>query len=156
MATKQNKDLAKKSDNALAKISWAHMMEPEAGKTPLPEGFEEYEIEQVGGVCDTADFDEPGQMTLGKYIGMKTLHLGTREQTLYRFEAAEEMGAAGYEFAIWGSTVLDSRMLELSPKQGDKIMIRYLGESKNDSKGNPAKLFQVARLTKKTGREAVK
>ena len=157
MATSKKTVPARRNAGALNHIIWAHMTQPEdGGATPMPEGFEGYEVEQVGGICDTADFDEIGSMVVGRYIGMRTLRLGTREQTLYRFEASEEMGSPGYEFAVWGSTVLDSRMLELSPKQGEKILVRYLGDSKNDSKGNPAKLYQVARLIKKTGREASK
>ena len=116
----------------------------------LPEGFEDYEIESAGGLADTAAFERLGDMIVGDYLGTRTLKLGNREQTLYSFIAAPEMGSKDYHFGVWGSTVLDNRMLELSPRQGDRLLIRYIGDGKSAEKGNPPKIFQVARLKKKS------
>lgn len=135
-----------------AKIVWANMTSPDQADAPLPEYFgDNYEVESFGNLNDTVNFENPGDMCLGYYIGAKTLKLADREQTLYSFQAAEEMGGPeGYQFAVWGSRVLDDRMMQVSPKRGDKILIRFLGEGNAKAGMNAPKLYQVARLKKKS------
>lgn len=127
-----------------------NIVEPESDRYEMPEGFEGYDVETIGGLNPTVVWDQPGENFFGKYVGTRTLHLGNREQTLHQFELDEKLaGKKGFMISVWGSTVLDNRILEASPKMGQILFLRYTGLGKNASKGNPPKLFDVMKLTPK-------
>ena len=63
--------------------------------------------------------------------------VGPNASTLYDFEKKD-----GDNIAVWGSTVLDSRMKNV--KIGEEVKIKFVGLAKDSKKGqSPAKLFEV-------------
>ena len=75
--------------------------------------------------------------------------VGPNASTLYELEKTN-----GENIAIWGSTVLDSRMKNV--KIGEELKIKFLGLAKESKTGqNPAKLFEVFHREPDTTNEAV-
>lgn len=73
---------------------------------------------------------------VGKLVEIKP-DVGDNKSMLYTVEKED-----GTRVAIWGTTVLDSRLKELPI--GEKVKIVYEGESAKSKPGrNPTKLFRV-------------
>lgn len=81
------------------------------------------------------DFEEKPE-----FIGVFTYkeeNVGPNSSTLWHFE---EKG--GEDVAIWGSTVLDSRLKHV--KEGEEVRIVFVGLAKEAKRGqNKAKLYDV-------------
>ena len=72
----------------------------------------------------------------GVLTGIQT-DVGPNASTLYDLEKKD-----GENTAVWGSTVLDSRMKNV--KIGEEVKIVFTGLAKDSKKGqNPAKLYEV-------------
>ncbi len=81
------------------------------------------------------DFEKEKELE-GILIGVQT-DVGPNSSTLYEIEKRDNTNTA-----VWGSTVLDSRMKNV--KIGEEIKIVYTGVAKEAKRGqNPAKLFEV-------------
>jgi len=62
-------------------------------------------------------------------------HVGTNDSMLYTLEVEKK------PLLVWGSTVLDGKMV--SVKNGDLVKIEYLGKAEPKPGKNPAKMFKV-------------
>jgi len=116
----------------------------EALSVPLPpelEGKQGITIIDTMDTNPTVKFEEPGEYILGRYIGVRELHIESRLQKLY-----DLMTPQREIVSVWGSTILDNRM-DNATKKGlnlnSSLMIQYLGDI-DTGKGNPAKNFRVA------------
>jgi hypothetical protein len=81
------------------------------------------------------DFDKEPEF-IGCFIS-KEEHVGPNDSNLYTFEKK-----GGEEVAIWGSTVLDTRLKHV--KEGEEVRIVFTGLAKEAKRGqNKAKLYDV-------------
>lgn len=81
------------------------------------------------------DFEKEKELE-GVLTGVQT-DVGPNASTLYEIEKK-----SGGNVAVWGSTVLDSRMKNV--KIGEEVKIVSTGVAKEAKRGhNPAKLFEV-------------
>ena len=78
--------------------------------------------------------EKEGDFIEGIFVGSES-NVGDNNAKLYHLEVAEK------PIAVWGSVVLDTKMIAAKP--GDKIKIVYLGRAEAKSGKNAAKLFDV-------------
>lgn len=81
--------------------------------------------------------ENDGDSVEGTYIGAEH-EVGENKSELYTVEATD-----GNPVKVWGSTILDQKMVAI--KSGDKIKITYLGKGEAKSGRNAPKLFKVER-----------
>jgi len=103
----------------------------------VPEGFEGGR--EVSSFASEVKFNAPGDYVAGFYKGMKE-DVGPNHSKLYLIELP---GGNKEVVGVWGSTVLDSKMLNASPRVDAKIMIQRLEDIASTGKGNPPKNFRV-------------
>lgn len=128
------------------KLAGIVIPEQKAGQ-PVPDlEIEGYETTQVvGDLTPTAEFKVPGEYIYGEYLGMRTIKIKTRDQTLYDLKRPDN----GDTVSVWGSTILDNRMKRAGFEIGEGIYIRYLGVVETAGGLSPAKNFEIGRLTVK-------
>ena len=80
--------------------------------------------------------ENDGDFIEGIFIGTEH-EVGENKSELYTIESDSK------PIKVWGSTILDQKMIAI--KQGDKIKITYLGKAEAKAGRNPAKLFKVER-----------
>lgn len=62
-------------------------------------------------------------------------NVGPNNSKMYHFDSK------GEEVALWGNTLLDTRLVDL--KEGQQVQIKYLGKAKSPKTGREYKNFQV-------------
>lgn len=86
-------------------------------------------------MAPTHDFEKEPEF-IGVFIS-KDENVGPNASTLYNFEQK-----GGVNVAVWGSTVLDTRLKNV--KEGEEVKIIYKGLTENPKRGQkPAKLYDV-------------
>jgi hypothetical protein len=81
------------------------------------------------------DFEE-NPVVEGEYLGKQT-DVGQNKSMLYRFRQDD-----GTVVAVWGSSVLDTKMANIA--EGQRVKIEFLGKKKSPTKGHqPYKDFSV-------------
>ena len=80
--------------------------------------------------------EKEGDCIEGVYIGAEHA-VGENKSELYTIESD------GKPIKVWGSTVLDQKMVAVKPS--DKIKITYLGKGEAKAGRNPPKLFKLER-----------
>ena len=80
--------------------------------------------------------ENDGDALEGVFIGAEH-QVGENKSELYTLETD------GNPIKVWGSTVLDQKMVAIKP--GDKVKITYLGKGEGKAGRNPPKLFKVER-----------
>jgi hypothetical protein len=85
---------------------------------------------------DAWDFNTQAEME-GEFVRVEE-KVGPNNSKLYHFLVGD--GADQEEVVVWGSTVLDSRLVDV--KHGDKIKIVYLGKAKS-KRGTEYRNFDV-------------
>lgn len=78
--------------------------------------------------------ENKGDSIEGIYTGTES-DVGENKSKLYHLEVEDK------PYSIWGSAVLDAKMVAVKP--GDKIKIEYLGTGEAQKGRNPPKLFEV-------------
>lgn len=112
------------------------MPEDRADLPPAPAGFDEGFTEATG-LPPVVEFEQPGDYVAGWYRGMKD-EQGPNKSRIYHLEIPGQ-GIV----AVWGSTILDSRMNLLNPPFGSVLLIQYLGTVRTQRGLSPAKDFRV-------------
>jgi len=84
-------------------------------------------------------YNNPEEFIDGVLIAKKS-NIGPNNSNTYHLENKEGI------FMVWGTTILDDRMLAI--KIGERVKIIYKGTEKNQ-KGQDTKLFQVQRTKDK-------
>lgn len=103
----------------------------------LPEGFQGGS--EVSSFPPTVVFEDPGEFIAGFFNGMKE-GVGPNESRMYYIILPHTKEVV----AIWGSTILDSKIMHSAVKVGDKILIQRLEDIPSKKKGqSPAKNFRV-------------
>ena len=83
---------------------------------------------------DTWKPSEKGDEIEGVFVKAEE-NVGANDSNLYHLEVDEK------PVAVWGSTVLDTKMIGIKPGEKIKIVFDGLGESKPGK--NPPKIFKV-------------
>jgi len=108
----------------------------------IPESVtNEFDLEEAPtGMSDTVEFPKVGSFVFGIFRGSRTLEIGDRTQILHDIEVD------GSIKGVWGSTILDQRIMRLNPQIGEWIYVQYYGDVETKRKLSPAKIFRVARM----------
>lgn len=108
----------------------------------LPKELQDAQLEDApSGLNPVVEFNRPGEWVAGTYVGERTLTIGKREQPMYDLRLTD-----GQVVSIWGSTILDTRMRQLLPEMGDKLLIQFLGDVPTKRGMTPAKNFRVSKI----------
>ena len=109
------------------------------GKKWVKGGEKRMEFEEIKG--EVKEMKAEGDSIEGVLIN-KEENVGVNKSCLYHFEKE------GKTFAIWGSTVLDSRMIYV--KVGEYLRITHKGTQESKKGLNPVKIFKVERAKKES------
>ncbi len=104
----------------------------------VPTEFEH--AERVNTLFPTAQFGEdskPGEYITGFYRGYKE-GVGENNSRLYMLDIG-----GNRLVGVWGSSILDNKMDIAAPKEGDKVLIQFIGTVPTKRKLNNAKDFEV-------------
>lgn len=97
-------------------------------------------VEAPSNLAPTAQWSKPGEFVEGIFLGLAD-EVGPNESRLYNFKMED-----GALVAVWGGTVLDSRM-DMCRAQGldvgDTVRIVYVGDAQAKKGQNPARIFKV-------------
>lgn len=87
-----------------------------------------------------ADFEKNDAPCLiaGSFKALLPLMFGGRSQSVWVLTLPD-----GLDVGIWGSTVLDRKMMAANPDAGAYTVIVYLGDEPTSKGLNPAKIFRV-------------
>jgi len=121
----------------------APIVQAEAQTINIPTPTEFQGGEEVSTLCPMAVFNEdtkPGQYISGVFRGFKEVDIEGRTSRIYLLDIG-----GGETVGVWGSTALDNQFDfgTPKPKEGDKILIQYLGLGQAKKGQNAPKLFRV-------------
>jgi len=135
MASEKKNTLVKVVEAKLATIT--EMENMDKSTVAVPDGFEGGR--EVSSFSAIVNFEAPGDYIAGFYKGAK-VDVGPNKSMLYILELPGNREIV----SVWGSTVLDSKMLNAGPRVGDKVLIQRLEDlTDSNKKGNPPKNFRV-------------
>ena len=86
---------------------------------------------------DTWKPEKEGDMIEGVLLN-KQEDVGVNKSMMYHLEVEP-----GKQIGVWGSAILDDRMISMKP--GDRIQITYKGLSEKKAGKKQAKIFKVAK-----------
>lgn len=113
-----------------------NQVNPEVEIDLTKDGF----IEAPSTLAPTARWTTPGEFVEGTYLGLAD-EVGPNNSRLYNLKMED-----GALVAVWGGTVLDSRMdmcIAQGMKPGDFVKAVYIGDAPAKKGQNPARIYQV-------------
>jgi hypothetical protein len=144
MATKNKTDLP--ATTGKNELPTATIVSPgELTKSNLPDFLSEDDFEKIApvGFTPLINFEEPESWIIARYVSTRS-GIGPNGSEMYDFESFSPTTKDFFIASLWGSTILDNKMRQLSPRWGDWVFVQYKGEVETSRKQNPAKDFYLA------------
>lgn len=111
----------------------------------LPDFLKEegaFSREAADGFNPLIDFQERiGAWIIARYVGQRA-GIGPNASMMYDFEVVKP-DKTFMSASLWGSTILDTKMVQLHPEPGEWVFIQFIGFVETSRKASPAKDFRL-------------